>query len=166
MSEDSEELTTFLTRFGTFKYLVMLFGLGNGPAFEQHLINNTLFDFLHCFVQAYLDDILIYSKMLKDHRSHVCQVLKRLQEAGIQADIDKYEFPIPKTKFLGLIISTKGIQMDPQKVSTIFDFAQPTFFRHVRLFLRFCNFYRRFIRNFSKLVKPFTSLTKKDIPFD
>ena len=50
MFEDSEELTTFLTRFDVFKYLVMLFGLCNSPAFWQHLINDTLFNFLHHFV--------------------------------------------------------------------------------------------------------------------
>ena len=50
MSEDSEELTTFLTRFGVFKYLVMPFGLCNGPASWQHLINDTLFNFLHRFI--------------------------------------------------------------------------------------------------------------------
>ena len=64
MSEDSEELTIFFTRFDTFKYLVMSFGLCNGLAFSQYLINNTLFDFLHYFVQAYLDDIFIYNKTL------------------------------------------------------------------------------------------------------
>ena len=121
MSEDSEELTIFLTRFGAFKYLVMPFGLCNSPASWQHLINDTLFDFLYCFVQAYLDNILIYSKTLKEHHSHVCQVLQRLREAGLQADIDKCEFYVQETKFFGLIVSTEGIQMDPHKVSTILD---------------------------------------------
>ena len=83
MSEDSEELITFLTRFGTFKYLVMPFGLCNGPSSWQHFINDTLFDFLHSFVQAYLDDILIYNKTLKDHRLHIQQVLERLREVGL-----------------------------------------------------------------------------------
>ena len=166
MSKDSKELTTFLTRFGTFKYLVMPFGLCNGPASWQHLINDTLFDLLHRFVQAYLDNIFIYSKTIQDHRSHVCQVLLRLREAGLQADIDKCEFHVQETKFLGLIVSTEGIQMDPQKVSTILDWARPTSLRHVRSFLGFCNFYRRFIRDFSKLAKPLTGLTKKDTPFD
>ena len=94
MSENSEELTTFLTRFGAFKYLVMPFGLYNGPASWQPLINNTLFDFLHRFVQTYLDDILIYSKTLKEHHFYIRQVLQFLQEAGLQADIDKYEFHV------------------------------------------------------------------------
>ena len=166
MSEDSEELTTFLTRFGAFKYLVMPFGLCNGPASWQHLINDTLFNFLHCFVQTYLDDILIYSKTLKEHHFHVCQVLQRLREAGLQADIDKCEFHVQEIRFFGLIISTKGIRMEPQKIQTILDWAQPTSLRHVRSFLGFCNFYRRFIRDFSKLAKPLTGLTKKDAPFD
>ena len=56
--------------------------------------------------------------------------------------------------------------MDPQKVNTILDWAQPTSLRYVRSFLGFCNFYQRFIRDFSKLAKPLTSLTKKDTPFD
>ena len=94
MSEDSEELTAYLTRFGAFKYLVMPFGLCNRPASWQHLINNTLFDFLYCFLQAYLDDIFVYNKTLKDHRSHVRRVLEPLREAGIQADVDKCEFHV------------------------------------------------------------------------
>ena len=109
MSEDSEKLITFLTRFGAFKYLVMPFGLCNGPASWQHLINDILFEFLYCFVQAYLDDILIYNKTLKEYHFHVCQVLQRLREAGLQADIDKCEFHVQETKFLGLIVSIEGI---------------------------------------------------------
>ena len=98
MSEDSEELTTFFTRFGTFKYLVMPFGFFNGLASRQHFINNTLFDFLYHFAQAYLDDILIYSKTLKNYRLHDQRVLKHLQKVGLQANIDKCKFHIQKTK--------------------------------------------------------------------
>ena len=64
MFEDLEKLTIFLTRFVVFKYLVMLFDLCNGLVSWQYLINNTLFDFLHRFIQVYLNDILIYSKTL------------------------------------------------------------------------------------------------------
>ena len=77
MSENSKKLTIFLTRFGAFKYLVIPFGLCNGLASWQHLINNTLFDFFHLFVQTHLDDSLIYSKTLKDHHFYLCQVLER-----------------------------------------------------------------------------------------
>ena len=67
MSENSEEFITFLTRFGIFKYFIMPFGLCNKPILCQYLINNILFGFLPHFIQAYVADILIYSKILKDH---------------------------------------------------------------------------------------------------
>ena len=86
MFKDSEELTTFPTRFSIFKYLVMPFGLCNGPTSEQYLISDTLFNFLHCFIQIYFDNIFIYNKTLKKHHFH-----------------------IQETKFLGLIISIKDI---------------------------------------------------------
>lgn len=70
----------------------MSFGLCNKLALWWHLINDILFDFLHYFVKVYLDDILIYGKMLKDYYLHVSQLLKQLQEAKILADIYKYEF--------------------------------------------------------------------------
>lgn len=69
MAEDLEKLTTFFTRFVTLKYLVMLYNFCDGPAFWQHLINNTLYDFLHRFILTYLDDIFIFNKMLKSNIS-------------------------------------------------------------------------------------------------
>jgi hypothetical protein len=105
MNPESEDLTTFVTSFGAYKYRVMPFGLTNGPASFQHYINDVLFDCLHKFCQAYLDDILIYSKTLKEHRTHVKEVLGKLREAGLQIDIDKCEFEVQETSFLGLLVS-------------------------------------------------------------
>jgi hypothetical protein len=67
MKEEDEDLTTFRTRFGSFKYRVMPFGLTNGPASYQHYINDVLFDYLDQFASAYLDNILIYSETLKEY---------------------------------------------------------------------------------------------------
>lgn len=71
MSEDLEELTTFFTQVANFKYLIILFGLYNKSASWQNLITNILFNFSHGFVQADFHDILIHSKILKDHYSHI-----------------------------------------------------------------------------------------------
>ena len=70
-----------------------------------------------------------------------------------------------ETKYLGLMISTEGIKMDPAKVDTIKHWDTPTCVREVRSFIGFCNFYRRFIRNFSKIAGPLNTLTKKDMKF-
>jgi hypothetical protein len=102
----SEELTTFRTRYGTYKYQVLPFGLTNGPATYQRYINKVLFDYLDDFCTAYLDDILIYSDNVLEHEHHVKLVLQRLREAGLQVDIKKTEFYVTRTKYLGFIIST------------------------------------------------------------
>ena len=86
-------------------------------------MNENFFEFLDEFMSIYLDNILIFSKTLKEHRSHIRLVLKRLRAIGIQADIDKSEFYIQKTKFLGLIISTDGIITDPEKIYVVRDYT-------------------------------------------
>ena len=71
MDPGSEDLTTFITSMRLYKYRVLPFGLMNGPASYQHYMNNILLPFLNDFVQAYLDDIIIYSKTRKEHTQHV-----------------------------------------------------------------------------------------------
>jgi len=79
----SEDLTTFRTRYGCYKYKVVPFGLTNGPATYQRYMNDVLFDYLDDFCTAYLDDILIYSENELEHKEHVHKVLQRLREAGL-----------------------------------------------------------------------------------
>jgi len=162
---DSEELTTFRTRYGAYKYKVLPFGLTNGPATFQRYINDVLFDFLDDFVTAYLDDILIYSEDELEHTAHVRKVIQRLQEAGLQIDIKKCEFSTKRTKYLGFIVSTEGIEVDPEKIEVIIAWQIPTTVKGVQSFLGFCNFYRRFIREYGRVAKPLTRLTKKDVVF-
>ena len=165
MHPDSEDYTTFTTAIGAYKYLVLPFGLTGGPASFQHYINNTLLPFLNDFVQAYLDDIIIYSKTRKEHTEHVRRVLAKLKEAGLQVDIKKSEFYIQETTFLGLLVSTEGLKINPEKVAVVVDWPAPTNLRQAQSFIGFCNFYRRFIRDFSKIARPLTRLARKDIPF-
>ena len=166
MHSDSEDLTTFITSFGTFKYKVLPFGLTNGPVFYQQYMNEVLFDFLNCFVQVYLDDILIYSKICREHVDYICSVLGRFQEAGLQADIWKYEFHVQKTKFLKLILTTEGFEVDLEKIKVIRNWPMLNNLKLTQSFLGFCNFYRCFIYCFFNLAKSFSKLIKKDQPFE
>ena len=161
LKESAEDLTTFRTRYGSYKYKVLPFGLCNGPASFQRYINNILFDCLDTFCTAYMDDILIYSEDPLEHEAHVKTVLQRLRDAGLQADIKKSEFHVTKTKFLGYIISTDGIAMDPEKVAIIRDWVPPTSVKGVQSFLGFCNFYRSFLKNYGQIVRPLQRLTQK-----
>lgn len=166
MDPASEEYTTFRTRYGAYKCKVMPFGLTNGPATYQRYMNDVLFDYLDVFCTAYLDDILIYSDNELEHSAQVRLVLQRLQDAGLQADLKKCEFDVKRTKYLGFIISTDGIEVDPEKVSVVQEWQYPTTVKGVQSFLGFCNFYRRFIRDFGLIAKPLINLTKSGTHYD
>ena len=109
---DSEDLTTFRTRYGSYKYKVLPFGLTNGPAVFQRYINEAFMEFIDDCLTAYLDDLLIYSENELDHEIHVKKVLTRLREAGLQIDSKKCEFHVKRTKYLGFIVGSGGIEVD------------------------------------------------------
>jgi transposase InsO family protein len=90
----------------------------------------------------------------------------RLQDAGLQVDLKKCEFHVTRTKYLGFIITTEGIEVDPEKVAAVVNWKAPCNVRGVQSFLGFCNFYRRFIRDYGKVAKPLVQLTKANIPFN
>jgi hypothetical protein len=129
-------------------------------------MNDVLFDYLDDFCTAYLDDILIYSENELEHEMHVRKVLQRLRQAGLQVDIKKSEFSVKRTKYLGFIISTDGIETDPEKTIAITQWEPPRSVRGVQSFLGFCNFYRRFIKDYGRVARPLNRLTRKDQPFN
>ena len=158
--EGDEEKTAFLTRYGLFEYVVMPFGLCNAPGTFQAFINATLREYLDDFCTAYVDDILIYSNSKEEHVEHVRKVLAKLRQVGLFLDIDKCEFFVTEVKYLGLIITTHGVKMDPKKVDAIVNWKSPRCLKDVQAFLGFANFYRRFIYGYSRLAGPLTSLMK------
>lgn len=166
MAKESEDLTTFRTRYGMYKYKVMPFGLTNGPATYQRFMNDILLEYLDDFCSVYLDDILIFSNNPLEHELHVGKVLAVLAAHGLQVDIKKSEFHVTRTKYLGFIISTDGIEVDSEKVEVIKEWEYAVNLRGVQAFLGFCNFYRRFIRDYSRIARPLIRLTGKDVPFE
>ena len=165
MDPASEDLTTFHTCYGAYKYKVLPFGLTNSPATYQCYMNDVLFNYLDDFCIAYLDDILIYSDNELEHEEHVKKVLERLRSAGLQVDLKKCEFSVKHMKFLGFIVSMNGIEVDPEKVEVIYNWMPPKTVKGVQSFLGFCNFYRRFIRDYGVIAKPLVCLTKNNTPF-
>ncbi len=166
MSSESENLTTFVTFFDIYKYKVMLFELINESAFFQHYINDILFECLHKFCQTYLNDIFIYSKILKKHRTYVKEVLGKLHEVDLQIDIDKCEFKIQKISFLELLIFINDLWMNSWKVDVIRSWKVSQSLTHMQIFIDFCNFYQQFIKNFSKIIQLMVKLTWKDHFFE
>ena len=87
-------------------------------------------------------------------------MLQRLIDAGLEVDIRKCEFHVTKTKFLGLMVSTDGLEIDLEKIEVVKNWEVPTNITEAQGFIGFCNFYRHFIEAFSKVICPIIELTK------
>ncbi len=166
MHSDNKDLTIFIIFFNLYKYHVMLFELINELTFYQHYMNDVLFEYLHQFCQIYLDDIIIYSKILKKHKQHVQLILNRLQEADLQIDINKCKFHVQKIIFLELLMSIERLKMNSRKIQAVVNWFILNNLTQIQSFIDFCNFYQRFIKNFSKIVHSMIQLTQKKIIFE
>ncbi|GJT27968.1 putative reverse transcriptase domain-containing protein [Tanacetum coccineum] len=127
------------------------------------LMNRVCKPYLDKFVIVFIDDILIYSKDEREHEEHLKTILELLKEEKLYAKFSKCEFWIPKVQFLGHVIDSRGIHVDPAKIESIKDWASPKTPTEIRQFLGLAGYYRRFIEGFSKIAKSMTKLTQKGI---
>jgi len=111
MEGDQQKLAS-RTRYGLSKPTVLQFRMTNAPADFQGYINNAIQEALDEFAAAYLDDVWIYSDSEEGHDDYVKWIMQRLLEAGLYLKLEKCKFHKDTVKYLGLIISTKGISMD------------------------------------------------------
>lgn len=162
MKEGEGWKTAFRTRYGSYEYMVMPFGLTNAPASCQELVNNVLRNMLDQSVIAYLDDILIYSKTLSQHKIDITKVLTCLDKVNLQLEPKKCEFHRKEVQFLGYVVTTEEIRQDPDKIKAILEWPEPTSVKELQSFLGTINFNRKFIQGFSQTSLALTRLTRKD----
>ena len=140
----------------------MPFGLANVPRTFMWLMNEVLKKFLGKIVIVYLDDILIFSKSLDEHLLHIHSVLERLREEKLLINLKKCSFVKKELVYLGFVVSSEGLKMDPKKVKSILEWPTPRFSTEVRSFHGLVSFYRRPIRNFSGICAPLTETMRED----
>ena len=160
IKKGDEWKTAFRTRYGHFEYCVMPFGLANAPATFQAYINKALAGLLDIFLVVYLDDILIFSRDEESHVEHVRTVLERLRQFKLYAKASKCTFHTSQVEFLGFIVSSDGISIDPARVEAIAAWPEPECIFDVQQFVGFANFYRRFIESYSKIMGPLNALVR------
>ena len=141
--EEDEWKGAIVTNRGLYEPKVMYFRMTNSPATFQALMNLIFADLIAKEeVAVYMDDILIYSKHLKEHRQVVREVLKRLEHYDLYLKPEKCEFKKDSMEYLGMIICPGEVQMDPGKVAAVKDWPTPTMLKKVQAFIGFANFYK------------------------
>ncbi|GJV68200.1 putative reverse transcriptase domain-containing protein [Tanacetum coccineum] len=133
--EEDIPKTAFRTRYGHYEFQVMPFGLTNAPAVFIDLMNRVCKPYLDRFVIVFIDDILIYFKSRKEHEGLFRLILKLLNEEKLYAKFSKCEFWLSKVQFLGHVIDSEGIHIDPAKIESIKDWASPKTPTKIRQFL-------------------------------
>jgi hypothetical protein len=161
-----EPKTGFSTPRGHYQFRVMPFGLTNAPATFQAHMNDVFSPFLNKFVEVYLDDILIYSRTLEEHKEHVRQVMEALRDARLIAKQSKCMFFVQKVPFLGFEVSNEGVTPLANKVKAVAEFPKPRTAKQALSFLGLANYYRRFVKNFSRIVRPLYEFANGHVKWD
>src|SRR6266540_3385246 len=151
LTKRSRKYTAFLTAYGLYQFKVIPFGLVNAPAIFQRLMNDVLRDYLRKFCLVYLNDIIIYSKSLKDHKRHMRKVLQVIRSAGLKLKPAKCKWFKQEITFLGHKIGVNGIKPDDYNLKKIKEAQPPQNERQLRGFLDLAQYYQNFIGWFSTI---------------
>ena len=152
--------TAFCTPWGKFEFVVMPFGLRNGPAVFQRLMDNVL-QHDKQISQVYIDDIAIFSESWSQHCQDITRVLSRLRSAGLTANVSKCQWGQTSCEFLGHVVGNGKVSPADLKVLAVREFPVPKTKKQVRQLLGLTGYYRRFVRNYAEHTFLLTEATKK-----
>ena len=144
----------------------MPFGLSSAPSTFQRMMNQVFFELLDNGVLCYLDDLLIYSKTVEEHKILLDKVFSLLQKYKLYIKESKCHLFLEKVNFLGHVVDKNGLSLESGKVDAVSKWPVPQNVTQVQQFLGLCNYYRRFVLRFSEIAGPLTKLTRKGVVFD
>lgn len=166
LSEESKPLTAFvIPNRGLYQFRRMPMGLHNAPATWQRFIDRVIGVDLEKYVFVYLDDVIVCTDTFERHLEILKEVLRRLMQAGLTLNRDKCHFCKAELRYLGYVVGSSGLMVDPAKVEAILKIPPPRNTTEVRRIIGVASWYRRFVPNFSSLTAPLCNLLKKNIPF-
>lgn len=161
MKAGEEYKTTFRTHHGLWQFRVIPFGLTNALATFQSLMNSIFKEQMRKYILVFFDDVLVYSKSMKEHLEHLERVLQLLRKNCLFAKESKCKFGQSHVEYLGHVISGKGVSTDHKKVSAMLEWPQPSSVKELRGFLGLTGYYKKFIKNYAQLSKHVTNLLRK-----
>ncbi|GJS19677.1 putative reverse transcriptase domain-containing protein [Tanacetum coccineum] len=133
--EEDIPKTAFRMRYEHYEFQVMPFGLTNAPAVFMDLMNRVCKPYLDKFIIVFIDDILIYSRNEEEHANYLRIILELLQKEKLYAKFSKFDLWIHIVQFLGHLIVSQGLHVDPAKIKTVKNWTSPTTPTKVRQFL-------------------------------
>ena len=145
--------TAFLTHMGLYQYKVLCFGLCNAPSTFQTVMNRV---FPHCqaFTVVYMDDILVFSKNLEEHEQHLKEVMATLQKNRMFAKRSKCQFAKKSMTFLGHIVDSEGISVDPNTTKLVREWPVPKSVDDIKAFLGLATYFRKYVMDLASKAAP------------
>lgn len=162
--DDEQKVCTFGTPFGRYRFKRMPFGISSAPEVMQR-INSTIFSDIQG-VELYFDDLIVAGKDKHDHDRILNQVIDRARKYNVKFNSKKLQYRCDHVKYVGLIISKAGLQVDPDHVKAILDLEEPKNVKQLQKFLGMCNYLCKFIPQYSKTTEPMRNLLRKDIEWN
>lgn len=165
LSKEAKDKSTFITRNGLWSWNVLPFGLTSAPATFQRLMENVLHGLHWKTLLLYLDDIIVIAPDFDSHLLRLEEVFQRLRLAGLKLKPSKCFLMQEEVKYLGHVVSNKGVSTDPHKIDAVSEWPKPTNIKELRAFMGTVGYYRQYIQNFSKISGPLSLLTHKKQPW-
>lgn len=160
LTEESSKICTMSTPYGRYRFLRMPFGISSAPEIFQAAMHRLL-DGLPG-VAVVMDDILVWGKTRDEHDCHLTLLLTRCREHNLRLNLKKCTFLQTEVRYLGHILTTQGLRIDPERVQAILEIPEPKTSKQLQVFLGTVNFVQRFIPNMSVLTEPLRELLRKD----
>ena len=161
MAEEDQEKTAFVTSQGLYCYRVMPFGLKNVGATYQRLVNQMFKKQIGRNVEVYVDDMLVKSRKEKDHLDDLRETFNTLRQYHMKLNPSKCAFGVSSGKFLGFIVSQRGIEANPEKVRAILEMSSPRTTKEVQSLTGKVAALNRFVSKATDKCLPFFKTLKK-----
>ncbi|CAA0816695.1 Uncharacterized mitochondrial protein AtMg00860, partial [Striga hermonthica] len=161
LAPEDQSKVSFVRSKGTYCYVVMPFGLKNAGATYQRLMDRMFRSQIGCNMEVYVDDILVKSRSSTSHVEDLKETFKTLRTYGMKLNPNKCAFGVRAGRFLGYIVTEKGIEVNKDKVQAILDMAPPKNVREVQVLTGRIAGLSRFIARAAERSFPFFKLLKK-----
>ena len=162
LDEASMDLCTFGTPFGRYKFLRMPYGIKSAPEVFQTIFKE-IFNIKGA--DTYIDDLLVWGRTKEEHDARLKQVLEIAHKNNVRFNLSKCKFGQKQIKYMGHIISDKGLSPDYDKIKAINEITEPVNKQDVQRLLGMLTYVSKFIKNFSEITDPLRSLLRKDVEF-